>query len=421
MSSLDYDVARLDFTADGDGDRKSGFVRAVSRAFLDPHPTDEAVAKYVGRLAADRARATGAWLPGGAFGAGPVPVATFVSFDGTLNTGASLLPVWMITDVTVSPSHRRRGLLSRLLTSDLEHARSAGVPVAALTASEGGIYGRFGFAPATSMDTVEVDLGPGFALRLETSDIRVELVAAEHLGSIPEDDFGVLHGQLRGSISRPAFYGLWVRGELDPETGEEDRRVHCAVALDSDEQPVGHVTWKTIGNKAGRSTITVLDLVGRTVSAHLALWRFVAGIDLVEVAQATMSATDPLRWALVNPRMIKVTGREDLLWLRILDVPAALAARPWRGDGEVVLRTLDPTGLAGGTWTVRVHAGRASITEGGRADLELGIDSLAALYLGGVDACTLSAAGRITGATEDVERLAALLGDSAPPATRTNF
>ncbi|MCK5930051.1 MAG: GNAT family N-acetyltransferase, partial [Nocardioides sp.] len=78
------------------------------------------------------------------------PVATFSSWDQEINVGgASLLPLRMITDVTVAPTHRRRGLLTKLMSEDLAEAAAEGVPVAALTVSEGSIYGRFGFGPAT--------------------------------------------------------------------------------------------------------------------------------------------------------------------------------------------------------------------------------------------------------------------------------
>ena len=78
-------------------------------------------------------------------------MATYASFPGTLNIGGgNLMPVHQITSVTVSPTHRRRGLLRRMITEDLALAREAGMVFAALTASEATIYGRFGFGRATA-------------------------------------------------------------------------------------------------------------------------------------------------------------------------------------------------------------------------------------------------------------------------------
>lgn len=421
MAPLEYDVARLDFTDPAVAERQAGFIRAVQRSFHSPRPGAEVVSRYVDMYAEDHVRATGIWLADGAFGAGPDPVATYLSFDGTLNTGASLLPVWMITDVTVSPAHRRRGLLTGMMTADLDEAVAAGAPLAALTASEGTIYGRFGFGPSSWLEKVRVDLGPRFALRHEVPGIRVELVRGEDLGRIPEDNFEALHHATRGSISRPAFYRPWVRGDLDPDTGERDPKVHCAVAVDADENPVGHVSWRHLHDKDGVHTIDLVDLVGRTPAAHLALWRFVAGIDLVDHAEVSMSLTDPLRWALVDPRTIRGRNRYDLLWLRVLDVPAALTARPWHGNGQVALTVTDRLGHADGTWTVTVTDGRAEVAPGGRDAVSLDVEALSSMYLGGVDVGTLVAAGRASGSTGSVGHLATLLGDGQQPSTRTFF
>ncbi len=54
-----------------------------------------------------------------------------------------------VTDVSVAPTHRRRGMLNAMMRRQLDDLRSAGEPVAVLFASEGGIYGRYGYGPAT--------------------------------------------------------------------------------------------------------------------------------------------------------------------------------------------------------------------------------------------------------------------------------
>ncbi len=108
----------------------------------------------------------GVWQDQPTIGSGVIPVATYSSFDKTLNVGGGrLLPLRMITDITVSPTHRRRGLLRTLITQDLTEAAASGLPLAALTASEGSIYGRFGFGPATRYRNLEVDTSSRFALR----------------------------------------------------------------------------------------------------------------------------------------------------------------------------------------------------------------------------------------------------------------
>ena len=146
------------------------------RGFRDDRPEDELIEKWVGHYRTDDVLVTGAWLPAGEFGAGPMPVATYASLDKTLNAGRELVPLRMITDVTTSASHRRQGLLRRLIEDDLDDAVAKGVPIAALTASEATIYGRWGFGPATFRQGVEVDTTPGFELRSFTDPGRVELI-----------------------------------------------------------------------------------------------------------------------------------------------------------------------------------------------------------------------------------------------------
>ena len=166
---MDYDFALLDLADDSDEAvaRRRGWIGAVLRGFRDPRPDDEMITRWVDHYRNDRVNVSGAWLPEGEFGAGPMPVATYASLDKTLNAGHELLPLRMITDVTTSPTHRRRGLLKRLIEDDLADAVAQGVPVAALTASEATIYGRWGFGPATFNMTIELDASP--ASRCATS------------------------------------------------------------------------------------------------------------------------------------------------------------------------------------------------------------------------------------------------------------
>ena len=144
---MDYDFAILDFSDESDEAvaRRRGWIGAVLRGFRDPRPEDELIDRWVRHYRADEVIVRGAWLPEGEFGAGPMPVATYASLDKTLNAGRELLPLRMVTDVTTSAAHRRRGLLRRMIEDDLADAVAKGIPIAALTASEATIYGRWGF------------------------------------------------------------------------------------------------------------------------------------------------------------------------------------------------------------------------------------------------------------------------------------
>ena len=134
---MDYDFARLDLLDDSEeaAARRRGWVHAVLRGFREGRPDDELVERWVRHYRTDEVNVTGAWLPEGEFGAGPMPVATYASLDKTLNAGRELLPLRMITDVTTSATHRRRGLLRRLIEDDLTDAVAQGVPMAAVASS----------------------------------------------------------------------------------------------------------------------------------------------------------------------------------------------------------------------------------------------------------------------------------------------
>jgi predicted acetyltransferase len=117
-----------------------------------------------------------------------------------------------------------------------------------------------------------------------------------------------------------------------------------------------------------------------------------------------------------------VTGQTDALWVRVLDVPAALAARPWGRDGEVVLEVADPLGHAAGRFRVVTRDGVAEVTTTD-ADVEvrLDADTLGALYLGGVRAEPLRRAGRLTGSEAGLAIWATMVDAGPAPYCITGF
>lgn len=414
-----YELASVDFTDESDAERRHAWIQAVSQGFHQGRVKPEAEKVWVEVAVADRARTSGIWRREGEYGAGPRPVATYTSFDGTLNTGTGLVPLWMITDVTVSAAHRRRGLLTRMMLDDLAAAKASGAPLAALTSSEGSIYGRFGFAPATFHSRVKVDTSHGFALR-ERVERHVELVEPADLHEVVVADFDHFHATTRGSVSRPTFYRPWLTGEFDPDTGAPDDKLRGALTLDAHGTPDGHVLFRIEKGDDG-NTLRVFDLIARTDEARLALWQFLGEVDLVSKVSANLPLDDPLPWALVDPRRVEVERVGDHIWLRVLDVPAALTARPWYADGAVTLGVWDGQGHADGTFRLSVAGGRPSVEEGGEAEISLDVATLSALHLGATSVRTLVAAGRIAGSDEALARFAALADGGPTPYAKTFF
>ena len=418
---MDYDFAILDLADDSDEAvaRRRGWIGAVLRGFRDPRPDDDMLTRWVDHYRTDRVTCRGAWLPEGEFGAGPMPVATYASFDKTLNAGLEMVPLRMITDVTTSATHRRRGLLRRLIEDDLDDAVAQGVPVAALTASEATIYGRWGFGPATFGQTVEVDASPGFALRSFTDPGRVELIEPVDAWPHVKGVFDTFHTRQLGSVAWPSPYEDIHTGAYDFNDRGTNGKVRSAVHLDADGTVDGFVIFTPGEEKSTK----VEEMVALTPAAQLSLWTFLADMDHVKKVTFNIAHPhDPLQWALADLNRVKVTAISEFLWIRVLDVERSLAARPWTADGQVVLAVDDPQGHAAGRFELTTVGGRARVTRTDQpADVSLTAETLGSLYLGGVSVGALHRAGRIDGAEDRVAELAAMADLSEPPYCLTGF
>lgn len=413
VSTLDYDFALLDFDDDSESGRarRTGFLQAVQFGFHEGRISEEHEKTWLEHVAADDVECRGVWLPEDAYGASAIPVATTAWFDKTVNCGREHLPLRMVTDVTTSPTHRRRGLVRRLMEECLDDAAAAGLPLAALTVSEATIYGRWGYGAATFTTDVEVDSGPRFGLRDFTDPGRVELVDPRTSWDLIRsaiDRFGHRH---RGSVGLPQFYEALLTGRWNFRERGEDKQLRAAVHLTADETVDGLVLYKQDGrDEQEQRKITVSVLLADSPQGYLGLWQFLAGIDLVRsLHYDTFAAEDPLQWALRDINALKIKGVHEFLWVRVIDLPRAFAARPWAADDEVVLDVTDPQGHVAGRWLVRTRDGVAQVDLTDRdPDLALDAETLGSLYLSGVAIGTLHGAGRITGTTDAARRFAAM-------------
>lgn len=417
---MDYQFETLDLSDGSDRSRArlSGWVQAVMYGFHEGR-TEEELERLVLRDAlADGATPVGAWLPEGAFGASDVPVATTSWLDKTLNTGRGLLPLRMITDVTTSPAHRRRGLVRRMMEDCLTDAVAQDLPLAALTVSEATIYGRWGFGAATFAQSVELDTGPRFGLRDFTDPGRVEIVDPRDSWPLVRTQLERFHRESRGSVGTPAFYETYFTGAWNFRDSGPDKQLRGAVHLGPDESVDGVVLYRLDGrDDSGWRKLKLQLLLGADETAMLALWNFLGGIDLVrKVSWYTAAPDDPLRWALRDMNALKLAENQEFLWVRVLDVPTALQGRPWVADDSLVLAIDDAQGHAAGRWQVTTREGVAEVTgTDAEPDLSLDAETLGSLYLSGVGIRTLHAAGRIRGDRKDAERFGAMADLPQPP------
>ncbi|MGA7206423.1 MAG: GNAT family N-acetyltransferase [Specibacter sp.] len=401
---------------------------AVALGFYGDVPSAEEITKYAALEQVDGRMAMGAYLtadatPAGAWGP-DYPVSTYAYHRKDLNVGGgTLLPVHQITAVTVRPSHRRRGILRAMITADLARAKADGLPMAALTASEAVIYGRFGFGVATQICEVEVNTRNGLALHSPTAAAQgvVEVADASVVADLHHDLFAKVHAATYGSIGRHEMYRMAASGQGNYGAMEAAKNVRAALHYGPDGVVDGYVSYKP-----AELAVSIVDFLATTDAAYLALWSFLGSLDLIETVTWKLAPeVDPVEWAMVAKRDYKRKETEDHLWLRILDTEAALAARHFGHDGTVTLRVDDPLGHAGGTFRLDVAGGAATVTslpDTEQPEISFGVSELSSAYLGAVSAHTLAAAGRleehVAGA---VERFDALFGSPVTARSLTNF
>ncbi|GAA4267338.1 GNAT family N-acetyltransferase [Frondihabitans peucedani] len=326
------------------------------------------------------------------------PVGTYAGYTKSINVGGgALVDSYLVSDVTVRATHRRRGMLRHLMTDRLAAAAASGHALAALTASESTIYRRFGFGPATRKRSIVIDRRSPFALLAQPGG-RVEMASPTELATVAPRVFAQFHATTPGSVDRQGQYANAYNG-LDYGTAKPDKNVRAAIHVPSPGAPAdGYVLYSMVSD-GPLSVLKVGDLVAPTRDAFLGLWDFLGAIDLVdEIRWSRAPVENPLLHALAGSRDLKTVGESDHVWLRVLDAPAALSARPYGHDGSLTLRVHDKLGHADGTFRLDVTDGAGHATRVGEnapAALELDAATLATLYLGGVSASLLGSAGLV--------------------------
>ena len=377
---------RLDLVDTDDKPTFDAWLQSATRGFHGGEHNDEVLAAVTSSIG--YRRTTGVWDD---TASDPViPVGTVDSFISPLTVpGGRDLPAWAISMVTVAPTHRRRGIARELLESELRNAVALGVPMAMLTVSESTIYQRFGFAPAALASTITVDTkrarfaGP-------VPDGRVQLVGIESARALIDDLY------LTGRLASPGEIEVWPRrwDQIFGIADEKDvsKRPRAARYDDADGTTQGVVVYRMKENGHFENhTAQVEYLTANTPDAYAALWRFLLELDLTTTVTAELRPVDePVRWLLNDFRAMTVETY-DHLWLRILDVPAALTAREFFAPLDLVIEVTDALGHAAG----RYHLGSVVEPVETAPAVTLSINDLSAIYLGGVSATTLHQAGRI--------------------------
>lgn len=343
-------------------------------------------------------------VPSRALGAfdGDRCVGTFRSFAQELTAvGGRTVPADAISNVTVTSTHRRRGILTRMMAADLTAAKERGDVVATLIAAEYPIYGRYGFGPATWSTewTIEV---PRTGLDRRWSGPadggRIDLVDGADVRKLGPE----LHERLRraqpGAVSRDERW--WRINTGDLRLGSSWTDPFYAVYRSAAGEVEGIVSYESDDNwhdKQPHNTVDVNWLITTTPAAERALWQYLCSIDwITKVKSGWRAPDDLLPLYLPDPRAARVTAQADWMWVRILDVVRALEARSYAATGTLVLDVVDRDGFAGGRYRLDAGPdGASSVPTREDADLVLDAADLAVLWLGDESAVRLAALGRV--------------------------
>ena len=306
-----------------------------------------------------------------------------------------------VSNVEVQPTHTRRGIMTRMMRHQIDGIHERGEPLAALFATESGIYGRFGYGIGAVHEQWSIEKRHSAYAHLLDSPGRLEFVdPADILEKLPDVS-------RRGTQGRPAVFQRsmhhWEDMVRDPIHSEGGSGGLFYVAYVEDGRIDGYASYRT-----QRPTVTVNELVAVTREASAALWRFCFDLDLYERTEAMKRPVDdPLPWMLADPRRMQRSTR-DGLWVRVVDAAAALEQRTYATGDQLTLEIRDEfCDWNQGCWSLEMspEGGNCRRVTAG-ADLAISVSALASVYLGAATFSTLQQAGLVDETTPGAVRRA---------------
>ncbi|KOG41977.1 GNAT family N-acetyltransferase [Streptomyces decoyicus] len=373
-------------------DEFAPWARMVANTYNEDRSDEELADK---RATVELARTIGAFD-------GETPVGGTAAYARCLAVPGAVLPVAGVTWVGVAATHRRRGILTAMMRKQLTDLHECGgEPIAVLRPSEAAIYGRFGYGPATRGAQLRCEkrsmvFRPGTAF----GDGTIRLLGRDEARPLIER----VYDQVRtGAVGRPDRTDRSWDSRLcdEPQAREGATSLRFAVHQD----PGGHVTGYALyrirtavdvfGNNNG--AVQVMECVTTCHQAYAALWRFLAGIDLVPWIEYEAAVDEPLPHLLTDPRAVRST-QVDRLWVRLVDVDRALAGRRYATPLDLVLDVEDSF-CPWNTGRYRLQADGDAVAckrTHAPADLQLTATELGAAFLGGTTLASLAAAGRVS-------------------------
>ncbi|MFD4771557.1 GNAT family N-acetyltransferase [Streptomyces niveus] len=355
--------------------------------------------REVWRSVTECERSVGAWD-------GDECVGTAGAYTFGLTVPGGVVSAAGVTMVSVAATHRRRGILTSMMRRQLDDVRSWGQPVALLTASEPEIYGRFGYGPGTRQLSADIDTSR-VSFRMPGGDgadagIRLRYVAPDDARESIESLYARLVPGRPGMLERRPG---WDRKLLvdPPESREGASALQCVLARrgeGDDAEVVGYALYriKATWDAAGPSGTVVVDqFAALDPVTNATLWRFLGGIDLTSsVSVSNLPVDDAFQFLVSDVRRSSIRLR-DSLYVRLVEVGAALAARTYQAPVDVVLEVDDAfCPWNEGRWRLTGDEKGASCERTADAsDLSLSVRELAAMYLGDTSPAALARAGLV--------------------------
>ncbi|HJS71913.1 MAG TPA: GNAT family N-acetyltransferase [Acidimicrobiia bacterium] len=356
---------------------------------------------------------------------------TLAAFDGDdiIGTGAAFslgvtvpggatVPMGGTTVISVQPTHRRRGVLRALMDRHLADVAERGEPIAGLWASESSIYGRFGYGPASYRHKASIE-AKAIEFFEDAEKGSVRLIDPDHAGPILKDVYEAVRPTRAGMLTRSQDW--WTHRLLsDPTSWRGNKSSLRYATFHEGEEVTGYASYRQKENWEdflANGEVSVTEVFTTTPRAHTGLWQFLTNIDLFpNLEWWNMPIDDPLVAKVTDSRRVKRT-LIDALWIRIMDIPAALSARSYESAGVVTFEVHDATRPdSSGTYRLECRDGIGTCERVGvSADLVFDTSVLGHLYLGGGDAATMAAAGRVEGDLESVRTLHRLFHTDQPP------
>jgi predicted acetyltransferase len=330
------------------------------------------------------------------------------------------LPVAAVTMVTVSPTHRRRGILRQMMLRQLGDLHASGIAVATLWASETAIYQRFGYGLGFLKGRIDVDPRRAGFLSAAPPVGQMRFLTQEQAAELLPGVYERARQGVPASFRRTPLW--WEVQILD----DRPHRRHGAstmfrVGLEIDGTIEGYALYRVKTNwgpnALPNNEIDVLEALGTSPAATREIWRYLFSIDLVgKVRTHRLYAQHPLFLSLANLRLLQmVVG--DGTWVRLVDVKAALEARHYACEGSLTFElTDDVCPWNAGVWTLKAGSNGADLRQAATSpELRLSAAELAAMYLGTIPCSQLVQAGRAEEIAADAAHRADLMFHSDVP------